>query len=130
MPDDEQAVRRLLDAWNRASASGQLEAILPLMAEDVVFLTAGRPPMRGREAFAEGFRKVTATHRLEPRAEIQEVGISGDLAYCWTQLTVTMTALAGGPATVRQGPVMTVLRRQPDGRWVVARDANLLTAQG
>ena len=35
----------------RASAAGDVERVLGLMAEDVVFLLPGQPPMRGRETF-------------------------------------------------------------------------------
>ena len=37
-----------------ATAAGDVARILPLMAEDVVFLGAGRSPMRGRRAFEQG----------------------------------------------------------------------------
>ena len=59
MPDpksDEQAIRDVISNWLRATAAGDVDAILPLMAEDVVFLRPGQPPMRGREAFAAGLR--------------------------------------------------------------------------
>jgi ketosteroid isomerase-like protein len=32
----------------------------------------------------------------------------------------------GGPTVVRSGYTLTVLRKESDGRWVIARDANLL----
>jgi ketosteroid isomerase-like protein len=47
----------------------------------------------------------------------------GDWAHCWCRLTVTMTPLRGGEAERRSGHTLTVLRKLPDGAWVVARDA-------
>ncbi len=55
---DEQQIREVVDKWMRAIAAEELEQVLPLMAEDVVFLQAGQPPMRGREAFAAALRPV------------------------------------------------------------------------
>lgn len=45
-------IREVIATWMRASADGDLERVLSLMAEDAVFLVPGQAPMRGREAFA------------------------------------------------------------------------------
>jgi uncharacterized protein (TIGR02246 family) len=46
MSTDEQSIRDLIATWHRATAAGHVEAVLQLMAEDVVFLIAGQPPPR------------------------------------------------------------------------------------
>jgi ketosteroid isomerase-like protein len=33
---------------------------------------------------------------------------------------------AGEKSTIHSGYILTILRKNPDGRWVIARDANLL----
>jgi ketosteroid isomerase-like protein len=40
---------------------------------------------------------------------------------------VSMTPPHGAPVP-RSGYTLTILRKQPDGRWRLARDANLVTA--
>jgi uncharacterized protein (TIGR02246 family) len=92
----------------------------------VVFLIAGQPPMRGREAFAASFAGWQGKFSLETDCEIQEIQVSGNLAYSWTRLSVTMTPVAGGPANRRSGNTLTVLRKNADGNWQIFRDANLL----
>jgi uncharacterized protein (TIGR02246 family) len=127
---DEQKIRDLITRWHAATASGDLSQILPLMADDVVFLTPGQPPMRGRDAFAAGFRAVLEKARIESRGEPQEIRVAGDLGYAWTQLSVTVIPRdSGGAPARRSGPTLTIFRRQPDGRWVLLRDANLLTTE-
>jgi uncharacterized protein (TIGR02246 family) len=126
MNNDEQAIRALVDDWMRATRTGDLDAVLELMAENVVFLGAGRPPMRGREAFAAASRAMDGKVTIEGRPEIQEVRVFGDWAYCWNQLTVIMRPTDGGAPTERSGPVLSILRRNPDGRWVIFRDANMV----
>jgi ketosteroid isomerase-like protein len=42
-----------------ASAKADLDTVLSLMDEDVVFLVAGQPPMR-REEFASSFRTMNS----------------------------------------------------------------------
>ena len=51
---DVQQIRDLVAAWASASAAGNLEAIKPLMDEDILFLTAGAEPF-GRDVFIQHF---------------------------------------------------------------------------
>jgi uncharacterized protein (TIGR02246 family) len=124
---DEQAIRDVVATWHRATAAGEVETVLKLMAEDVVFLVAGHPPMRGRSAFERGLGSLLTQHRIESTGDVQEIEISGDLAYCWTVLTVRVTPMAGGNPTVRTGNALSILRKQSNGSWVVVRDANMLS---
>src|SRR5260370_23232021 len=97
------------------------------MAEDVVFLIPGHPPMLGRAAFAAGFQQAVQQFRFDSRAEIQEVQVAGDWAYGWSHLTVRMTPRNGGASMRRAGHTLSILRKELDGSWVLARDANMLT---
>ena len=125
MQTDEQAIRNLVDAWLRASEGGETESVLTLMADDVVFLQPGQPPMRGRSAY----REAQASHaalKIEAKSDIQEVRVSGNFAWCWNYLTVSVTPKSGGNTVTRSGHVLSVLEKQAD-RWVIVRDANMLT---
>ena len=129
MQPDEQAIRDLIATWQQATAVGDLPQILRLMAEDVVFLVAGQPPMRGREAFAAAFHSALQQVRVESKSEIQEIQVAGEWAYCWSRLSVTITPLQGGAAVRRSGNALSVLRKQPGGAWVLFRDANMLSVE-
>ena len=129
MRDDQQQIRDLLTTWQRATATGDLPQLLSLMAEDVVFLVSGQPPMRGRDAFAAGFQMALQHFRIDSSCEVEEIQIASDWAYCWSHLCVTLTPHQAGSSKRRTGYTLTILRRKPDGAWVVARDANMLTAE-
>src|SRR5438034_6940359 len=77
MASDEQAIRTLMATWHSASAAGDVDAVLALMSDDVVFLMAGQPPMRGRDAFAAGMRGLLAQHRLVSNGTIEEIEVTG-----------------------------------------------------
>jgi uncharacterized protein (TIGR02246 family) len=126
MSEDEQAIRDLVARWHSATAAGDVDTVLGLMAEDVVFLVPGQAPMRGRSTFESDLRRLLATHRIESEGDIQEVQISGDLAYCWTMLAVRVVAPAGGDPVSRSGSALSILRKQSNGAWIVVRDPNLL----
>jgi uncharacterized protein (TIGR02246 family) len=126
MQDDERAIRELVGTWLRASAAGDYDQVLRLMADDVVFLVAGQPPMRGKAAFAKA-QEALKLSRIEASGEIQEVRVFGDWAYCWNELSVTLHP-PGGPPVKRAGNVLSILQRQQDGRWLIVRDANMLAS--
>ncbi|HEX4966069.1 MAG TPA: SgcJ/EcaC family oxidoreductase [Thermoanaerobaculia bacterium] len=129
MHDDEQAIRDLIATWLRVSAEGDVAQLAGLMAEDVVFLVPGQSPMRGREAFLAAFRAGAGQYRIEGHSEVEEIEVAGDLAYCWTRLSVTAHPLHEGSPTRRSGNTLSILRRKPEGGWVLFRDANLLTVE-
>lgn len=52
MQSDEQEIRQLVTNWMEASKAGDADKVLSLMADDVVFLVTGQPPMIGKSAFA------------------------------------------------------------------------------
>ena len=49
----------------------------------------------------------------------------GDWAFMWTRLAVVATPPDGAAPSKRAGHTLSVLKKE-DGRWVLARDANLL----
>ena len=126
MNADEKAIRDVVALWHRATAAGDVDTVLGLMVEDVMFLVAGKPPMEGRATFEKGLRGLLKTHRVESTGEVQEVRVCGDLAYCRTFLKVRMTPLSGGPAMDRSGSTLSIFGKQADGAWRLVRDANLL----
>jgi len=127
MSTDEAAIRDLVAIWHSATAKGDVDTVLGLMAADVVFLVPGKEPMRGRGAFEQSLRGLLKQHRIESSADIQEIEVAGNLAYCWTKLNVRVLPLAGGNAMAREGSTLSVLRKEAQGSWVMLRDANLLT---
>ena len=126
MASDEQQIRDVIATWMRATAAGDLAQILKLMDEDVVFLVMGQPPMRGRDAFAAGFKKALEKFQIESTSDIQEIEVTGDWAYCWNDLQVTMTPHGEGEPMRRRGNVLSIFRKNQEGNWVLFRDANLL----
>jgi uncharacterized protein (TIGR02246 family) len=128
MQNDEQEIRQLVATWMAATKSGDVKAVLELMSDDVVFLVAGQPPMIGKSAFAAA-AEAQASHgpvQFDGTSEIQEIKAIGEWAFMWTKLTVTMTPPGGAEAMNRAGHTLSILRKE-NGRWLLARDANLLS---
>ena len=125
MTEDEQEIRRLVETWMSATKRGDLDTVLGLMAEDVVFLVPGQAPMIGKAAYAKAAGMQTCV-TFDGRSEIQEVLVLGDWAWMRQQLTVVVTPANDDPEMVRAGHTLSIFRKER-GRWLLARDANLLT---
>jgi uncharacterized protein (TIGR02246 family) len=123
MSDDERAIRDLVATWMAASKAGDQDTVLGLMTDDVVFMVPGREPF-GKAAFAVASKGMQGM-RIEGTSDIVELQVLGNWAYLRNRLNVTITP-PGGPPTTRSGYTLTILRKEPDGRWRLARDANLL----
>src|SRR5581483_1870204 len=125
MQSDEEQIRELVNTWMAATKAGDVEKVLSLIADDAVFLVAGRPVMRKAD-FEAAARAQTGRNapRFDGSSEIQEIKVLGDWAFLCTRLTVVVTPPGGEPMT-RAGHTLTILKKQ-NGRWLLARDANML----
>ncbi len=127
MTEDERAIRELVDTWLAASKAGDLATVLSLMTDDVIFMVPGREPF-GKEAFAaasEGMKNL----RIEGSSDIQEIQVLSDWAYLRNYIEMTVSPPDAGKPVRRSGYTVTILRKEGDGRWRLARDANLLAAE-
>ena len=127
MQTDEDQIRQLIATWMAATKAGDTDKVLSLMTDDAVFLVAGRPPMLKPE-FASLAKQQSApgAPAIDGKSEIQEIQVVGDWAFTWTRLRVTVTPPGGAAPMERAGHTLSVLRKE-GGRWLLARDANLLT---
>lgn len=124
MTDDERAIRELVDRWMSASRAGDLAAILGLMADDVLFMTASREPF-GKDQFRQDFEAMKDV-AIDGRATIEEMCVVGDWAWIRNHIDLTISP-AGSPPIGRSGHSLTLLRKGDDGRWRLFRDANLVS---
>jgi len=126
MSDDERAIRVLVDTWMAASQAGDITTVLHLMADDVVFMVPGRPPY-GKDAFRTASQSMQGMQgmQFEGGARIEELKVLGNWAYVRNYIDLTVTPPGAAPVK-RSGYTLTVLRKEADGQWRVARDANLV----
>jgi uncharacterized protein (TIGR02246 family) len=124
MDEDERAIRELIDTWMTASSRGDLATVLDLMTDDVIFTVPGREPF-GKDEFraaSEAMRGV----RMDGRSDIQEIRVLGSWAWVRNHIELTVSLLMGEPHH-RAGYTLSILQKCADGRWRLARDANLVS---
>ncbi|MDX8527526.1 SgcJ/EcaC family oxidoreductase [Mesorhizobium sp. MSK_1335] len=79
MTDDETAIRHVVETWMATSRNGDLDTVLGLMTDDVVFMVPGEEPF-GRQAFAAAAMGMGET-RIDGTSEIVELRLLGDWAF-------------------------------------------------
>jgi uncharacterized protein (TIGR02246 family) len=126
MQSDERAIREVHTTWIDAVNAGDLVRLLTLMTDDVVFLYPGRAPS-GRGEFPATFSAAHQQSRLRCISELEEVAVVGEVAYTLARDSLSVTPRVGGEALELAGHRITLYRKQPDGRWLLARDANTLS---
>jgi uncharacterized protein (TIGR02246 family) len=123
MTDDERAIRDLVDTWMTASKAGDTDTVLSLITDDIVFMLPGHEPF-GKAQFAEMSKKQQGM-RIDGSSKIIELQVLGDWAFMRNYVDVTVTPPGAAPIR-RTGYTLTLVRKNADGRWQLARDANLV----
>ena len=124
MTDDERAIRELVNRWMEASKAGDIAAVLDLMTDDVLFMTAGGEPF-GKEEFRAASESMQGME-MHGHAEVREIEVLGDWAWARSHIEMSMGPLFDEPVR-RSGYTLTILKKSPDGRWRLFRDANLVS---
>ena len=126
MRPDEQAIREAHSTWIDAVNSGDLAQLLVMITDDVVFLNPGQESL-GRDGFSAKFSAAHQQLRICCVSELTEVVVVGDVAYTLSRDSLSVSPLSGGEESRLAGDRMTIYRKHPDGRWLLARDANVLS---
>ena len=131
MTKDEQQIRDAIQSWMAATKSGDIETLLDLMTDDVVFMVAGQEPF-GKAVFyqsMEAMKDEAANVHYDSESHIEEIKLLGDWAYVRIKLRVTTVSSDTDHTVHRAGYTLTIFRKEQDGKWRLARDANLLAVQ-
>jgi uncharacterized protein (TIGR02246 family) len=126
MGADEKQIREVHTTWIDAVNAGDLARLLTLMADDVVFLNPGQEPI-GRAGFTTNFAGAHRQVRINCVSDLEEVVVASDVAFTRSRDALSVTPRGGGEAMQLAGYRMTVYRKQPDGRWLLARDGHTLS---
>jgi len=122
----EQEIREVHSTWMDAVNAADLARLLTMMTDDVVLLNPGGEPL-GRDGFSAKFSGAHEQLRIHCTSELEEVVVVGDVAYTRCRDALSVSPRGGGETMQLAGYRLTVYRKQPDGRWLLARDAHTLT---
>jgi uncharacterized protein (TIGR02246 family) len=115
------AIRKIREDWAKRLHEKQLESLVDLYAPDGVFLIPAGERFTGRDAIRELCRNTMAimTSDITMRSIASES--SGSLAYDTGQFEETLIRVSDGKKFDSHGSYLMVLKKQPDGRWLIAQ---------
>ena len=101
MGPDERAIREVHSTWIDAVNAGDLVRLLPLLANDVVFLNPGQAPI-GRDEFLAIFSAGHQKAQIRCSSELEEVVVVGEVAYTRSRDALSVTPRRRGSDGVRR----------------------------
>lgn len=120
MPRDPE-IDRLFADWAAAIARKDVGALVALTTPDAEFWPHGAPPLRGHEAIRGTFESFFARFDFRQGFELVELLVREDLAVARGIEHNHLVPVGGGEPIEQTQRAFSVLRRQPDGRWLFAR---------
>jgi uncharacterized protein (TIGR02246 family) len=114
---DVEAIKTLLAEYDAAATAGNVDAYMALYADDAVSMPPNEPARTGKEEIRAGFVAFLEENTVQLTSQVDEVRVSGDLAFLRVAYDETVTPKAGGEPTQPHGKWLVILQRQPDGSW-------------
>lgn len=111
------------DAYTAAINSNDVDQMLAMMTDDVVFLVAHAPPMIGKAELRPWLEGYVAAFETYWEKDTMEFVVSGEWAFERYAYRSTDTPRDGGEAVSDTGWGLVIYHRDADGVWRVARDA-------
>lgn len=111
--------------YANAFNSGDIEAVAALYEPQAVFVAEPHQEVSGRAAIADALKLFHAVGQM--RADTRYCVTVGDVALASASWQITGTEPQGTPVEIR-GISADLLRRQPDGRWLLVVDHPFTTA--
>jgi uncharacterized protein (TIGR02246 family) len=112
-------VAKISERWSKEWSAKNLDALIPLYAEDAVFLTATGSRTTGRAAIRDLFEKALAVNTSELHVLSKVTEQSGNLAYHSGEYEETSTS--GGVKRSGKGNYLVVFRRDGKNQWRIVQ---------
>ncbi len=119
---DESALNALVGGFIDAVNRGDADAVAELYAADGVRMPPDGPPVVGRESIRQDLAQSFEANAVELQTQVDETRFSGELAYVRGTFAMTVTARDGSASSEVEGNWVRLMRREPDGFWLIARE--------
>lgn len=120
---DQLAIVGIFETYCKTQNAADSDGWIALWDVDGVKMAPGIPTIYGRPAIFERVKaNFAAFINRKMTVDLREVVVMGDYAFADGTYMVTSTNKATGAPSATDGKFTTILRRQPDGTWLIYRD--------
>lgn len=120
---DEAAVRAANNRYIELHPKADVAQLIEVYDPEAMLLPPGEAPISGVEAIRTYWASFFDEWTVErATSELDEIIVSGDLAFGHGRYVETMRRKVGGPTVVERGKFSGLWRKSDDGRWRIFRD--------
>lgn len=117
---EKSAIENLLFSYEKALNASDTKGVLPLYAQDGVFMPSEAPSAIGHDAVEQAYNYVFSQIKLNIKFSIDEIVVHDDLAFARTISRGTTDVLAAGITVPEENRELFVLVRE-GGAWKIGR---------
>ncbi len=119
---DREAVEVLLEQVVQAFNAGDLDAYMACFTDDAVWMLPNQPVVTGKEVARTWYQGVFDRTAFSVTPSTEELRIAGDWAYARRTYRGEAVRKATGELLGRGSKRISILHRQTNGNWRIARD--------
>lgn len=123
--DVEADITAIKEIWNQYTftcETGDLDRWISLWIDNGIQMPPDTPARIGKEQIRAEMKSLFDQFIIKIPITCKEVRVAGDLAFSRGTYSISTTPKAGGETIKRSGKYLTILERQADGSWKIARD--------
>jgi ketosteroid isomerase-like protein len=116
---DQKAIESAIAEFIKAYNAGDIAKVFSYYGDDLIKIRNGAPPETKSET-AERVAAVFANFNTRVDVVIDEISVSGEMAFTRGSFRVTLTPKAGGDSQIIDRRYLEIWRKE-HGRWLVVR---------
>jgi len=119
--DDVREIRGIADWWTAAVEAGDIAQLSRLMTDDIVVIHGNGRLVSGRTAVMEDFARSLQDFSVRQTVESEETIVAGEWAFDRATVHTSVSPRRGGDTKEFDSRSVTILRKQTNVGWCVAR---------
>jgi ketosteroid isomerase-like protein len=116
-----QEIQKLSDHMTAMVESGDVQGIMQILTDDVVFLPPNDSAKVGKQDYYKWVIGFQQRYKIKVSIQSQEISVADHWAYEWGYIQESYTPRAGGVASSFDGKFLRIFQKQTDGSWKIAR---------
>jgi ketosteroid isomerase-like protein len=89
--DDNKLIRELTQTWVDVTNNEDIDGLLNILTSDIIIFSPNAEPIKSKSSVKEIYNPYYKAYDLEITADINEIQVSGALAYIWALVEGTRT---------------------------------------
>ncbi|MFQ6113824.1 MAG: YybH family protein [bacterium] len=123
--ETEADIAALNEIWNQYADginTGNLDLWISLWTDDGIQIAPDAPAVVGKKQIRAKYEIIFPQFNFKMTITCKETKVAGDWTFARGTYTLSMTPKAGGETVKIDGKYLSILEKQADGTWKIARD--------